>query len=770
MSCPSETVLRLLGTDVLGDRTFAEIEEHVEGCERCRGRLEILASGIVEGPGDDWPDASDLPLIPGFQIDRELGRGSAGVVYLAHEPALDRLVALKVAPGGSVGGVKGRARWIAEARAAARVRHPNIVRLYRVEETSEWLALVFEYIPGGTLRDRLDGPVDPATAARIVEAIASAAAGIHERGLLHLDIKSSNVLLDGDPDAPLDRLVPKLSDFGIARVESAPSDTEVGSARLRGTPASMAPEQAIHGPTAVGPAADVFSIGVLLYELLTGEPPFRAESVIATLDRIRHDAPVPPRRLVSSIPKELERICLTCLEKDPRSRYPDAGRLVLDLRAWAEGGPISAAKTHRPPPRRRQSLIGAALLLIVLLASSASIRPPRFDPDFSDPRAWIRRMLEDPKTLQGEPLRAFLRETLDRGNAFRADSTIPATRIASLGILERSLATKFRQLPGYAEQARTLQAESVRMLDHAHAAAPDDQEIRFELAISLLDSFNGDRWIDESIACFARASAVAGAIAIAERRMQIYVQASDFLRLRAGIFRYRGSPARAHSILQSDLANFERMSAEDLERPAIEFRRRLTQGMILGRRPDAADLRELAALPDDRFLSPAEREELIEIQLYEYARSVVFDPIDTGEGASLLVRLREDCRSAGVDPVIIPRALLGRLTNAITALAATCRAQREVELAERLERRFLELAEGTLREYPEDAESWMILSEAHVQSAKNHWNESRDDAATAALMKARDAARRASSLAPHSNPARAMVEDREQRIARALGG
>ena len=200
--CPWEAMLPCVGTDALPDGAHAAIEQHVESCPACRSALEDLAHRWVEQPMV-MPGSDRTPRIPGFVIERELGRGGMGVVYLATETGLDRSVALKIlpAPIGSEGVAIARRRWLRQARAVSSVRHPNAVPLYDFGESDGWLYLVFEYVPGGTLRTRLSRPLPPRVAAELVEKIARAVAFIHGRGILHLDLKPSNILLDGDVDA-----------------------------------------------------------------------------------------------------------------------------------------------------------------------------------------------------------------------------------------------------------------------------------------------------------------------------------------------------------------------------------------------------------------------------------------------------------------------------------------------------------------------------------------------------------------------------------------
>jgi WD40 repeat protein len=248
---------------------------------------------------------------------------------------LDREVAIKLLPAGEVD--VGRLR--REGVAAARLQHPNIVTLYEVGETAAGPYLAFEYQPGGSLADHLaTAPLAPRQAAEWAEMIARAVAYAHERGVVHRDIKPANVLLGPGP---------KLTDFGLAKLaDHASIGTEHGA--VFGTPSYMAPEQA--EAREAGPPADVYSVGAVLYECLTGRPPFRAETPLATLRQVVSADPVAPDRLQPGLPRDLSAVCLKCLEKDPARRYPSAGALADDLRRFLDGRPTIA----RPPgPGRR---------------------------------------------------------------------------------------------------------------------------------------------------------------------------------------------------------------------------------------------------------------------------------------------------------------------------------------------------------------------------------------------------------------------------------
>ena len=342
-NCPPVATLRLIGTEALGEATFADMEAHVEQCPDCQKVLEAWTQADPLATQPAKPRHAP-PVLPGLTIERELGRGGASVVYLAWEPVLKRHVAVKLIPRNSLVDRHAREHWLAEARALSRVPHDQVVAIHRVDENDEWLWIVLEYVPGGTLKERLAEPLLPRDAARLMESIARAVGHFHGRGVWHLDLKPSNILLDGKPGAEWENVSPRISDFGIARLDGEPGTTETGANGPKGTPSYMAPEQVAAIPGSIGPAADLHALGALLYHLLTGRPPFQGASSADTLEQVRNQEPVPPRRLNGRIPRDLETICLKCLEKTPSRRYKSALDLADDLRLWLEGHAIKARR------------------------------------------------------------------------------------------------------------------------------------------------------------------------------------------------------------------------------------------------------------------------------------------------------------------------------------------------------------------------------------------------------------------------------------------
>jgi WD40 repeat protein len=273
--------------------------------------------------------------VPGYEIIEELGRGGMGVVYKARHLGLDRTVALKVILAGQHAEPGELLRFVNEARAVAGLQHPNVVQLHESGQHAGVPYFTLEYVPGGTLAQRLrERVLEPHEAARLLEAVARGVHHFHQRGVVHRDLKPQNILLTADG-------TPKVADFGLARrTEAGTSLTPTDM--VLGTPSYMAPEQAAGKTSEATLAADIWSLGAVLYACLTGRPPFVGTSHAETLLHVLNDDPLPPRSLSSGTPRDLDTICLKCLNKEPGKRYLSAEALADDLRRFQEGRPILA--------------------------------------------------------------------------------------------------------------------------------------------------------------------------------------------------------------------------------------------------------------------------------------------------------------------------------------------------------------------------------------------------------------------------------------------
>jgi eukaryotic-like serine/threonine-protein kinase len=319
------------------------------------------------------------PTVPGYDILNELGRGGMGVVYQARQQGLNRLVALKMILAGGHQSAHDLERFRREAQAAAMLQHPNIVQIHEAGGHDGLPYLCLEFCAGGSLAAQLDGTPWPAQrAAALVEIVARAVQEAHTRGILHRDLKPANILLQKPDDdkhgLSIPELCPKITDFGLAkRLNDATGQTQTGS--IVGTPSYMAPEQAEGKRGEVGIPADVYGLGAVLYELVTGRPPFKAATPLYTVLQVVSDEPAPPRLLQPRTPRDLETICLKCLQKEPHRRYASAAELAEDLHRFQAGEPILARPVGRSERlwrwcRRNPLTAGLVASLAVVLAGA----------------------------------------------------------------------------------------------------------------------------------------------------------------------------------------------------------------------------------------------------------------------------------------------------------------------------------------------------------------------------------------------------------------
>jgi serine/threonine-protein kinase len=413
-------------------------------------------------PDDDLgpiPPPPDPRPPDGYRLGRRLGRGGGGEVYAAVQTALGRTVAVKFLRPDGFARPDLLARFRLEATSAAGLRHPNVVQVYEAGMADGRPFLALEYVPGGTLADALAaGPLAPRPAAELVRRVAAAVAAAHAAGVVHRDLKPGNILLAEDG-------TPKVTDFGLAK-PVAGADTPTGgltaTGAVLGTPAYMAPEQAAGRPD-VGPSADVYAVGAVLYECLTGRPPFRAAGAVETLDLVRTADPVPVRQLQPAVPRDLETVCLKCLRKAPADRYPSAAALADDLDRFLAGRPVHARPVGRVEWAARwakrnpaaAALLAVAVLVPLLAAGGFALHSARL-------------------------AAALAEQTRQRG---RADTNYAAAREAIVRMLGRTAERTAAPVPELFELERKQAADALAFFRAAVTVdAEADPAVRFQLA------------------------------------------------------------------------------------------------------------------------------------------------------------------------------------------------------------------------------------------------------------------------------------------------
>ena len=387
---------------------------------------EVLSAAPKAAPA---AAAKAWPSVPGYEILEEVGRGGMAVVYKARQVALDRIVALKTILPSSAGAEEERTRFLREARVMALLQHPNVIQIHEIGYSGDRPFIAMEYMGGGSLAASLAGkPMSPQQAAALVAVLADAVQRAHQQGVIHRDLKPGNILLSAEGTA-------KIGDFGLAKWFALPT-TSAQQTQVMGTPSYMAPEQAFGPRYALGPAVDVYALGAILYELLTGRPPFLSDNPLDTLHLVDTQDPIPPRRWQPKVPRDLETICLKCLEKEPRRRYASAGavrRLAtifggqgdLRPRGRAAGTRWRWARHHRVAA----TLLSAAVAALLAVVAIVGFFNRRLAAELDRTAAEHRRVLK----TEGQ-----LDQTLTRSVARRLDSdlrelaAIPLTMAAVL--------------------------------------------------------------------------------------------------------------------------------------------------------------------------------------------------------------------------------------------------------------------------------------------------------------------------------------------------
>lgn len=704
----------------------AALENHLESCARCLAQLDQLAShgteelppGLAAAPAVEESQTLVVspPTISGYEILTELGRGGSGVVYKARHRHLNRLVALKVLRAESGGCSDLRRRFLEEARTVGRLQRTGVVQIYEINTQADPPYLTLEFVAGGSLRDGLTRQrFTPREAAQMVANLARVLAGVHQAGVIHRDLKPSNILLTEDG-------TPKLTDFGIARcLEAAEELTRTGE--IVGTPAYMAPEQAAGRRAEVGPATDVYGLGAVLYETLTGRPPFQAETPLETLRQVQTEDPLPPRRLKAGVPRDLETICLKCLEKEPRCRYPSAAALAADLDRYLGGQPVQARPLGafgRTGRWCRRKPLAATLLLTLLVVLGASLE------------MWRR---SEAARRESEEHVATLRQLMTNNVHVRH--------------------AWVRNIYSADHLPETLLGDAESCLSYLLEKRPEDQELRALLA-DVLTCQASRRGTRESLALLERAAHLWEQIPPATVRepRQLVSRASAYRSL-GSVYADQGHPERAVQAFETSLRLWQQLAeehADSLYKDGLffvaadlgyfllrnghseeEVLRRfgdfLTGTEPLGGSPGVTVL--LDYLRVEQLCETGHRHELVGEQDAAVAR--------VRRAAAILDRYYCSSSLTQRDEI-----WLARQTVKICAVLRRCKALREaLRLAERVQR----CLEDFVLRSPE-AHAFMELSQVWQQIGKVHWDYRQGEATLNAYRQALEAQRRACTLAP----------------------
>jgi serine/threonine-protein kinase len=682
--------------------------------------LSNTRPGWVGSGAPQWRP-TNWPKLPGLELLEVLGAGGMGVVFKARQPTLDRDVAVKLLRETHLGDSGQCERFLQEARAVARLQHPHLVRLYEfgevpsIDGAASLPYLVLEYVPGGSLATQLRGsPQPPEEAAHLVEALAEAIHYAHLQGVIHRDLKPANILIQKDeggrmkdeptgepPSAPSfilhpSSFVPKVTDFGLAKFVAGSELTRTGD--VLGTPSYMAPEQTLGKAAAITPAVDIYGLGAILYEALTGRPPFLAECVAATLTQVLHDDPIPPRRLQPTVPRDLETICLKCLRKEPGRRYATARELADDLRRFRNGESIRArpVRTGERVVRwcRRKPLVAGlvAALVLVFLAGLSGI-------------LWQWQLARQ-RAVELQQERDTARQQRERAEHHLHRVRQGADRLARLGEDLSPQAGAYIASKEVLEEALVFYEELLPEEGSDPALRKETAQLYGKVAII---QFSLGRWNKAIEARRRQANLLSGLLEEEPTSKPLRHQLADCQRYRGHALRDLGKGGEARAAYDQAVRLFEQLLAEspgDANLQLALANTLLNKATVLSRRNDADQLEQLyrrmaeldeaalAANPNDHRFQ-AERALGLHNQAHFF--------LHTGRAPQALPMLRDTLAirkilQAGGHMlrsydryVAVNHADLGR------ALAATGQARE----AEQSYQEALKLLEGVTQEYPD---------------------------------------------------------------------
>lgn len=795
--CPSREQLKVLVDSLhaaaapsisslpIGESLQPQLELHLERCESCRKWLDEYVSHQASG----WKTL--LPkTIPGYRWIRKLGQGAQGSVYLALELSTQRNVALKLLPRTEPMVAARSAGWQQEVMLAARMEHQNLVRLYSIRETADWVVLVFEYVAAGTLQDNLELLTDPVETVELIRQIACGVHHIHQQGILHLDIKPSNVLLAPSIAQPQVRWTPKISDFGIARPISHTPPVACDSLPPAGTLSYMAPEQVVGMPSLLSPATDVFALGRLL------------QTCLAPLANVEgKSGPLAPggQRI-----EELQRVVDRCLEDAPVNRFPSAEDLAKALHLWLEKTRhLSTLASNRIASRTIVAVLAVVLLAMVVRVlvppvakwQDASVGKNRFlEGEPTGPstlHSWISD-LDLPADALSEPIASRLSASSHHWTQMALNK--PADRESAelslrFAMMQRAAAERISGSLNtqYIPLARQLLLHALSLAERAQEIDAGDRDaIRERLQanyhLGVLRCTRDDLvepQQPESIRLAHLAESIRLASLLEDPVQETFwiCRSFDELRLSRKLASWKGQRELADSIEQLEFSLLPHLESADstASTPDFQIRRKWILDLKKRRSLDSPNWNRQTISEDlvswieshDNWTIPEDATTLTQESLANFFADEIF--LEPAMSLQQIPSLDDLCNTLNQTEQwkkLIGKVVHEDLIRYVASISTRCRLEGNLDRAESIQRRYLAICDHCLLRFPDDPELHLARSEALLQGWKNALRREDDQTALTTLDSSFQAAQRALNLAPNHPLAQHQVADRSKRRIR----